>query len=146
MADEKAGKNEKVEKPGNPSADPNHSQPTQSIPQSSQPPKFDLAGLSPKELLSALDGLKPAQLKAVGEAAIAAGLAPPPKGIEEGVTLPDGRVRVTVTFDVDLGAQLKLWAEAQNETLGKFIEGALTSYVQMDWSSVGEASAIAAPK
>lgn len=114
--------------------------------QSNEPPKLNLSALSTKELLSALDGLKPAQLKAIGEAAVSAGLAPPPKDVAEGVTLPDGRVRVTVFFDSDLGAQLKLWAEAQNETLAKFIEGALTSYVQMDWSSVGEAPALVAPK
>jgi hypothetical protein len=108
----------------------------------SKPPKLNLSTLSPKELLAALGGLSPAQLKAVGGAAIAAGLTPPPpaSAVEgEGITLPDGRVRVTVTFDADLGAQLKLWAEAQGETLATFINGALTSYVQMDWQSMTEA-------
>jgi hypothetical protein len=89
------------------------------------------------DLLKMLDGLTPEQLARVREVAVASGIAPQaasPHG-GEGVTLPDGRVRVTVTFDGDLGAQLKLWAEAQNEPLATFLVNALTSYVQMDWQA-----------
>lgn len=137
MADEKANKVEKTEKSSGASGG-GTAQP-QSLSQPSQPPKFDLAGLSPKELLSALDGLKPEQLLAVRQAAIDAGLAPPVKEGKDSIILPDGRVKVTVIFDVDLGAQLKVWAESQNSTLANFVVEAMTSYVQMDWSSVGEA-------
>ena len=147
MADEKANKNEKVDKPAggtNSGGSPAHSQPAQPMAQPSQPPQVNLAGLSAKELLSALDGLKPEQLLVVRQAAVAAGIAPPVKESGDGVTLPDGRVKVTVIFDPDLGAQLKLWSEAQNESLAKFIESALTSYVQMDWSSAGDPAAVAA--
>lgn len=99
--------------------------------------KPKLKDLSPKELLKVIESLAPAQLKAVGEAAIAAGLAPPPSTADnQGIVLPDGRVQVLVTFDPDLGAQLKLWAEAQGNPLAAFIVDALTSYVQMDWQAM----------
>ncbi len=101
------------------------------------PVKPDLASLPPKDLLKLLDTLSPSQLAAVRGAAIGAGLAPSPSTQvdAQGVTLPDGRVRVLVEFDPDLGEQLKLWAEAQNSPLADFIVSALTSYVQMDWSA-----------
>jgi hypothetical protein len=104
--------------------------------QPNEPPKLNLSALSPKELLAALDSLKPTQLRAVRDAAVAAGVAPASPTSESGTVLPDGRVRVTVTFDSDLGAQLKLWAEAQNETLATFLVSAMTAYVQADWQGM----------
>ena len=99
--------------------------------------KLSLNDLSPKEILKVLDGLAPAQMKAVGEAAIAVGLVPAPTTDDEnGVTLKDGRVRVTLTINPDLADALKQWAESRGESLSMFAVSALESYTQMDWHAM----------
>jgi hypothetical protein len=91
----------------------------------------DITKLPAKDLLALLDRLPPSVLAQARSA-----IGGTPSGSGEAETLPDGSVRVTVTFDPDLGQQLKLWAEAQNEPLAKFLVAAMTSYVQMDWQAV----------
>ena len=83
-------------------------------------------------------------MAAVREAAVAAGVAP--KSLVDdnanGITLPDGRTRITLTFDVDLAITLKQWAEGQQETLSTFLIGVLISYTQMDWGSMAQPATV----